>query len=105
MYKDFDAMFAQMKGETIPFRIYGKEYRIQPDLPASLVLELARCEGDVPPQLVYSAAGRIFGRDALEEIAAHDDFTLGMLEEMLSWAFGVCGGGPSGGSGGGEGKN
>lgn len=104
MYKDFDAMFARMKGETIPFRIYGKEYHISPDLPAALVLELARCEGDVPPKLVFSAAGRIFGKDVMDEIAAHDDFTLSKLEEMLSWAFEVCSGGGTGG-GGGTGKN
>lgn len=97
-------MFARMNGETIPFRIYGKQYRISSDLPASLVLELARCEGEVPPQLVLRAAERIFGREALAEIAAHDDFTMAKLEAMLSWAFGVCGGDGSAGAEG-EGKN
>ena len=92
MYKDFDRMFARMKGETIPFRIYGKEYRIPCDLPAALVLELARCEGEIPPQLVLRAAGRIFGETALAEICAHDDFTMGRLEAMLTWAFETIGG-------------
>lgn len=97
MYKDFDAMFAQIKGETIPFRIYGREYRIAQDLPAMLVLELARCEGDVPPKLVFDAARRIFGEEVLNELAAHDDFTLAKLEAMLNWAFGACSGSGEGG--------
>lgn len=92
MYKDFDRMFARMKGETIPYRIYGKEYRIPCDLPASLVLELARCEGEIPAELVVRAAGRIFGEEVLSEICAHDDFTLGRLEAMLAWAFETIGG-------------
>lgn len=93
MYRDFDRMFASMRGETIPFRIYGKEYRIPCDLPAALVLELSRCEDSVPPKLMFSAAERIFGRETLDEICAHDDFTLAKLEEMLVWAFSACGGG------------
>ena len=95
-------MFARMKGETIPFRVYGKEYRIPCDLPASLVLELARCEGEVPPRLVLRAAERIFGAQALSEICAHDDFTLARLEAMLAWAFEAIGGADAGESGGGE---
>ena len=102
MYKDFDRMFARMKGETIPFRVYGKEYRIPCDLPASLVLELARCEGDVPPKLVLHAAARIFGEEALNEICAHEDFTMGRLEAMLSWAFEAIGGADGEEGGGGE---
>ena len=95
-----EAFFARMKGETIPFRIYGREYRIPCDLPASLVLELARCEGDVPPQLVLRAAARIFGEETLNEICAHDDFTMAKLEAMLSWAFETIGG--AGGEEGGD---
>ena len=102
MYKDFDQMFARMKGETIPFRIYGREYRIPCDLPASLVLELARCEGEVPPELVVRAAVRIFGEAALDEICAHDDFTMAKLEAMLSWAFETIGGANVRDGGGGE---
>lgn len=104
MYKDFDRMFARMKGETIPFRIYGKEYHIPCDLPAALVLELARCEGEVPAPLVIRAAGQIFGEDALREICAHADFTMGRLEAMLTWAFEAIGG-KSAGDGEGEEKN
>lgn len=95
-------MFARMRGDTIPYRVYGREYRIQSDLPASLVLELARCEGDVPPKLILSAAERIFGQEVLDELAAHDDFTLPKLEAMLNWAFGACGGGSGEGAQGGE---
>jgi len=95
-------MFAQMKGETIPYRIYGREYRIAADLPACLVLELARCEGEVPPQLVLRAAERIFGSEALTEICAHDDFTMAKLEAMLCWAFGAIGGGGDASEGSGE---
>lgn len=98
MYKDFDQMFAQMKGEGAIFRIYGKEYSIPRDLPASLVLELARCEGDVPPRLVFSAAERIFGREILNELCSHGDFTLSRLEAMLEWAFAMAGGGEGEGS-------
>lgn len=83
-------MFARMKGETVPFRAYGKEYRIPRDLPADVVLRLARCEGEIPAPLIFEAAARVFGEEALAELCAHDDFTLPRLEAMLEWAFDVC---------------
>lgn len=95
-------MFARMRGDTIPYRIYGREYRINADLPASLVLELARCEGEVPPKLVLSAAERIFGREVLDALSAHDDFTLPKLEAMLNWAFSACTGDGEAKEGGGK---
>lgn len=92
---DFDRMFAQMRNERIPFTLYGQRYSIPTELPAALVLELARHEDEesLPPALLLRAAEQLFGQDNLQNWCAHADFTLAKLEKMLEWAFRVCSGG------------
>lgn len=94
-YADFDRMFAEMHDQRIPFTLYGRRYSIPSELPAALVLELARREADksLPPELLVQAAERLFGRENLKQWCQHEDFTLTRLEKMLEWAFGVCSGG------------
>lgn len=94
-YADFDRMFAEMRDERIPFTLYGRRYSIPSELPAALVLELARREAEesLPPELLVQAAERLFGRENLKQWCLHEDFTLTRLEKMLEWAFGVCSGG------------
>ena len=92
--EDFDRMFAEMRAETIPFRACGREYRIPGELPAAVVLELARHadEESLPPKLVLRCAEAIFGRTTLDELCAQPDFTLPKLEKLLEWAFSTVGG-------------
>ena len=88
-YKDFDAMFAEMKQETIPFKAFGKVYHINKRIPASIVLELSRREkgGTLDNDFMLNAGLQIFGNDILNELCAHHDFTVDMLGEMIKWAF------------------
>lgn len=89
LYKDFDAMFAQMQGDTVPFKIFGKEYQIKKEIPASIVLEMARMEDEqkLSSKFLYRAALDIFGKDTLEDIMKHPGFSAEMLNAMIQWAF------------------
>ena len=90
--KDFDAMFAEMRGERIPFRAYGASCSIPASLPADVVLELCRREADesLDAATLFRLAGRIFGEKTLRFLCSHEDFTLEKLESMLAWAFDAC---------------
>ena len=88
-YKDFDAMFAEMNHETIPFKAFGKIYEIPKKIPASVVLEMARREKDdtLDNVFLFKTAAAIFGQKCLDELTAHTEFSAEMLSEMIRWAF------------------
>ena len=92
--KDFDAMFAEMHQETIPFRIYGKIYQIKKAIPAAIVLELSRQEKSaaMSTELLVRAARIIFGEKQLNQIVNHQGFSLDQLGVMVQWAFSAING-------------
>ena len=57
-FRDFDAMLAEMEGETLCFQLFGRRYRMKKRLPAAIVLKLARAEPDqrVEAELLAQAA-------------------------------------------------
>lgn len=87
--KDFDNMFSEMKKETIPFKVYGKTYEIYKEIPAVIVLEMARHEDsdNMPSRLLFQAAEAIFGRETLDELCKQRDFSIVKLSKMVEWAF------------------
>ena len=89
LYKDFDAMFAEMHTDTIPFKVFGKEYQIKKAIPADMVIELARMEDDenLPIKFLYRVGLKIFGKETLDEIMANPGFSSEMLNAMIQWAF------------------
>ena len=93
-FKDFDAMFSEMTSETIPFRAYGKMYHIRKEVPAVIVLEMARMESkaNVTPQLIFKAATAIFGEETLRELCSKPGFSAKKLEKMVEWAFNAING-------------
>lgn len=93
-FKDFDAMFSEMKAETISFRAYGKMYHIRKEIPAIIVLEMARMENKatISPQLIFRAATAIFGEDTLRELCTKPGFSAKRLEKMVEWAFNAING-------------
>ena len=93
-FKDFDAMFSEMTAETIAFRAYGKMYRIRKEIPAVIVLEMARMENkvNVTPQLIFRAASAIFGEETLRELCSKPNFSAKKLEKMVEWAFSAING-------------
>ena len=95
-FKDFDAMFSEMKAETIAFRAYGKIYQIRKEIPAVIVLEMARMENNVniTPQLIFRSAAAIFGEETLRELCSQPNFSAKKLEKMVEWAFNVINGKP-----------
>lgn len=88
-YKDFDRMFAEMQGETIPFIAFGEEYQIKKQIPAWIPLEMSSYDDDhaMPAKTVFRAARMIFGEKQLSKLCENPDFTMDKLEIMLRWAF------------------
>lgn len=95
-FKDFDAMFSEMKAETISFRAYGKMYQIRKEMPAVIVLEMARMESDaqLSSQLIFRTASAIFGEETLRELCSKPNFSANKLEKMVEWAFKTINGKP-----------
>lgn len=95
-FKDFDAMFSEMKAETLAFRAYGKMYQIRKEIPAAIVLEMARMEStdNIPTQMIFRAAAAIFGDKTLRELCAKPDFSANRLAKMVEWAFKTINGKP-----------
>jgi len=93
-FKDFDAMFSEMTAETIPFRAYGKIYHIRKEIPAVIVLEMARMEegATISQKLIFKTAAAIFGDDVLRELCAKPGFSAKKLEKMVEWAFSAING-------------
>lgn len=94
LYKDFDAMFAEMHVDTIPFKVFGKEYQIKKEMPADIVIEMARKEDDdnLSPKFLYRVGLKIFGKEIMDEIMANPGFSTEMLNSMIQWAFQVING-------------
>ena len=88
-FKNFDAMLAQMKHETIPFQIFGKRYEIKKRIPAVVVLEMARHEEDetIPNKVLFEAGAQIFGKAIMDDLCKHEDFSVDVLGELIKWAF------------------
>ena len=95
-FKDFDAMFSEMKAETLAFRAYGKMYQIRKEIPAAIVLEMARMEStdNIPTQMIFRAGAAIFGEEMLRELCAKPDFSANRLAKMVEWAFRAINGNP-----------
>lgn len=93
-FKNFDAMLAQMKHETIPFQIFGKNYEIKKRIPAVVVLEMARHEESeaIPNKVLIEAGMQIFGKAIMDDLCKHEDFSVDVLSEMIKWAFEVING-------------
>lgn len=88
-YKDFDAMFSEMKSETIPFKVFGKTYQINKEIPAFVVLEMARHENDaeLSTKFLFRAGEAIFGKETLDELCKQKGFSAEKLGMMIKWAF------------------
>ena len=98
-FRDFDAMLAEMEGETLCFQLFGRRYRMKKRLPAAIVLKLARAEPDqrVEAELLAQAARALLGQRQFEELMANEDFSMDLMGEILKWAFQKIDGDPDGG--------
>lgn len=95
-FRDFDAMLAEMEGETLCFQLFGRRYRMKKRLPAAIVLKLARAEPDqrVEAELLAQAARALLGQRQFDELMANEDFSMDLMGEILKWAFQRIDGGP-----------
>lgn len=100
-FRDFDAMLAEMEGETLCFQLFGRRYRMKKRLPAAIVLKLARAEPDqrVEAELLAQAARALLGQRQFDELMANEDFSMDLMGEILKWAFQKIDGDPDGGPG------
>ena len=98
-FRDFDAMLAEMEGETLCFQLFGRRYRMKKRLPAAIVLKLARAEPDqrVEAELLAQAARALLGQRQFDELMANEDFSMDLMGEILKWAFQKIDGDPDGG--------
>ena len=98
-FRDFDAMLAEMEGETLCFQLFGRRYRMKKRLPAAIVLKLARAEPDqrVEAELLAQAARALLGQKQFDELMANEDFSMDLMGEILKWAFQKIDGDPDGG--------
>lgn len=98
-FRDFDAMLAEMEGETLCFQLFGRRYRMKKRLPAAIVLKLARAEPDqrVEAELLAQAARALLGQRQFDELMANEDFSMDLMGEILKWAFQRIDGGPGDG--------
>lgn len=98
-FRDFDAMLAEMEGETLCFQLFGRRYRMKKRLPAAIVLKLARAEPDqrVEAELLAQAARALLGQRQFDELMANEDFSMDLMGEILKWAFQKIDGDPGDG--------
>ena len=80
-FRDFDAMLAEMEGETLCFQLFGRRYRMKKRLPAAIVLKLARAEPDqrVEAELLAQAARALLGQRQFDELMANEDFSMDLM--------------------------
>lgn len=92
--KSFDKFVSEMKHDTLSFRIFGKTYKIAKRIPALLMLEISKYDDGaaIPAKLLFRAAYQIFGEDTIRELGQHPEFTIEVLNELLSWAFAAING-------------
>ncbi|MFE0877318.1 hypothetical protein ACFW4X_21085 [Streptomyces smyrnaeus] len=87
-FADFDAFFAEQPEPVrtgMPFRLYGREWRLPRELGGMFALLVQRLQASKNPEDVRTLVGYLFGRDALDTFVAHgmDDPQFGTL---LLWA-------------------
>lgn len=92
--KSFDRFISEMKHETLEFEMFGKTYRFEKRVPALLMLELSKHDdgASIPTKLLYRAAYQIFGEETINELGQHPEFSMEVLNELLSWAFSAING-------------
>lgn len=98
LYKDFDAVRREQRGEPIGFRINGEEFALPPALPALVMLKAVELmvtragEEEIAPAELVDMLRGIFGHDQLERLLKStnaDGVALSMddLSEVLTWAI------------------
>jgi hypothetical protein len=89
--KDFDQFWGEKEHKPIDFKVFGKDEKLSPEMPASIVLQLMRAQkeygNNVLPNIVYiEMAITIFTKEKLEEWAKKGLSTNQMIE-LVQWAM------------------
>ena len=89
---DFDQFIAEAEDTGIPFKAFGKEYRISTTIPLGLVLKF-RDVGKRKSSEVLSEndmldiVEAVFGKEIIDELRLHAAFDVPYMLKMLQWAF------------------
>jgi hypothetical protein len=90
MLKDFDAFFQEMEKKPIEFKLFGQKETMNPSIPATIILKLARAQrqyGDqIPESVQFDLAFSIFSEDKVEEWC-NKGLTVDQLAELLKFAM------------------
>lgn len=97
-YKDFDAMFSEMKSETVRVKILGEYYEVQKTIPAYLMLELSRKADDetLSDKMLFRLADAVFGEAVVDKWAKTPGFTVEKLMAIIRWVWNLVTGGDTG---------
>lgn len=86
---NFDLFMAEQKKDPILVTIFGKEYPVKPEIPAKVMVSLARSaeggegDGDIGVAML-NAADQMFGKKAVDEFAGKmNTEQLGQLMKMV----------------------
>lgn len=93
-YRDFDAMFSEIKRETLTIKVFGKEYTFPATIPAAIPLELAKYDSDreIPGKTIIRFLTVMFSQPVLDEWTAHREMTVDMLGEILKTVMAMING-------------
>jgi hypothetical protein len=86
-FKDFDAFFAEHEKETDVVKLFGKDYIIPIDMPASVMLKYFRNKNDaeLTDSEQIELAINMLGKDNVEEWC-EKGLTMNQLAEIMKWS-------------------
>lgn len=87
---NFDQFMSEKQKETITVTVYGKEYAVPMEIPATVPVMMARAESSMDGQqstkMVMRAADAMFGPENVDEMCAHG-LSAGDLANLVQQLF------------------
>lgn len=87
---NFDQFMSEKQKETITVTVYGKEYAVPMEIPATVPVMMARAESSMDGQqstkMVMRAADAMFGADAVDEMCSKG-MSAGNLASLVQELF------------------
>lgn len=92
---DFDNFMAEKKQEPIIVRVFGKEYKVKPEIPAIVPVMMARANEEMnendASRMVLRAGDIMFGKGAIEELC-DKGISVGNLGALIKQVFDMING-------------
>lgn len=92
---NFDNFMTEKKAEPVIVTVFGKEYKVKPEIPAIVPVMMARANESMTDaeasKIVLKAADAMFGANAIDEICAKG-MTTEQIGELVKKTFAVISG-------------